>query len=175
MIDETSNNSFSPSSRQLVVADRCWHLARVPARSAACLLALLLAACAPSPIQPAPGPATPPAPRTQPAPDAPPPVLRPGDLNQQAPVPANTAVDTLLARAGDLADRGDSDAALAAAERALRLAPRDPRIYYRLAQLRLQRGERSQAEQLALKGLSLGPDSALRDALERVLKSSRGA
>ena len=134
------------------------------------LLVIFVSACSTAPSQP---PATPSPRVTEPSRQPGVQVIRPGDLSRQPDRPANPAVDTLLARADTLASAGNSEAALAAAERALRMAPRDPRIYLQLASLRLQRGEHGQAEQLALKGLSLGPDDAVRDDLERVLRASR--
>lgn len=130
-------------------------------------LLILLASCSSAP--PRPGPGESPAQR----PDEP--VLRPGELSRETPRAPNAAVDSLLDRSLTLARAGQTDDALVAAERAQRLAPRDPRVYYRLATLRLSRGEREQAEQLALKGLSLGPDQALRDELRQLLQKIRAA
>jgi len=138
------------------------------------MVTVLLGACA-APMLP---PEAPPRPQTTPdgtepaVPDAP--VLRPEDLRQQPAATDNAAVTTLLARADQLAQAGDSEAALAAAERAQRMAPRDPRVYLKLGELRLARYEYGQAEQLALKGLSLGPDPALGAALEYLLQRARG-
>jgi tetratricopeptide (TPR) repeat protein len=133
-------------------------------------LLLLLSACAAPPLLPPEPP-----PEEDAATAEPPPVLRPEDLQRESPAADNAAVTTLLARADALAARGDSNAAIAAAERAQRLAPRDPRVYLQLARLRLDRGEFGQAEQLALKGLSLRPGPALEADLQDVLSRSRGA
>lgn len=97
----------------------------------------------------------------------------PGTVTAAPPQSANRAVNILLAQADTAQREGKPDAAIAAAERALRIAPSDPAAYCQLAELRLARGERAQAEQLARKGLSHRPDPALRARLEAVLARSR--
>lgn len=49
---------------------------------------------------------------------------------------------------------GDLNAASANLERAQRIAPREPQVLYRLAQVRLAQGDANQAEQLARRGLT---------------------
>ncbi len=71
-------------------------------------------------------------------------------------------MNILLAQAATERRGGNLDAAIAAAERALRIAPADPAVYCELATLRLERGDYALAEQLARKGLSYQPDA--RDA-----------
>lgn len=88
------------------------------------------------------------------------------------PVSGNRAVNVLLAQADTARRDGDLDAAIVAAERALRIAPSDPAAYCGLAELRLARGEWAQAGQLARKGLSYRPDPQLRARLEAVLERS---
>lgn len=88
------------------------------------------------------------------------------------PASGNRAVNVLLAQADTARRDGDLDAAIVAAERALRIAPSDPAAYCGLAELRLARGERAAAEQLARKGLSYRPDPQLRARLEAVLERS---
>lgn len=95
------------------------------------------------------------------------------DASAAPPQSANRAVNILLAQADTAQREGKPEAAIAAAERALRIAPSDPAAYCQLAELRLTRGERAQAEQLARKGLSHRPDPALRARLEAVLARSR--
>lgn len=87
----------------------------------------------------------------------------------------NSAVNTLLARAESEWINGNSDAAVAAAERALRIAPSDPNVYLQLAELRLARAEYALAEQLARKGLSYRPAPALRQRLLHVLERAQNA
>ncbi|MEJ6654791.1 MAG: tetratricopeptide repeat protein [Pseudomonas sp.] len=60
----------------------------------------------------------------------------------------------LLTSARQHEGRGDLNSASASLERALRIAPREPQVLYRLAQVRLDQGDAAQAEQLARRGLS---------------------
>lgn len=60
----------------------------------------------------------------------------------------------LLTSARQQAGSGDLGSASASLERALRIAPREPQVLYRLAQIRLEQGDAAQAEQLAQRGLS---------------------
>lgn len=89
------------------------------------------------------------------------------------PQSSNRAVNILLAQADGERRGGNLDAAIAAAERALRIAPSDPAAYCQLAELRLERGESAAAEQLARKGLSYGPEPSLRARLEAIIERSR--
>lgn len=60
----------------------------------------------------------------------------------------------LLTSARQQESGGDLGSASASLERALRIAPREPQVLYRLAQVRLDQGDAAQAEQLARRGLS---------------------
>ena len=60
----------------------------------------------------------------------------------------------LLTSARQQESSGDLNSASASLERALRIAPREPQVLYRLAQVRLEQGDAAQAEQLARRGLS---------------------
>ena len=60
----------------------------------------------------------------------------------------------LLTSARQQEGSGDLGSASASLERALRIAPREPQVLYRLAQVRLGQGDAAQAEQLARRGLS---------------------
>ena len=105
---------------------------------------------------------------------SPPQVITPTEVetqNQQ--MDDNPAIVALLARSDQLSDAGESDAAIASAERALRLSPRSPEIYYRLAKLRVQRHEWPQAEQMALKATSLRPTAELKNRIEILLERIR--
>lgn len=94
-------------------------------------------------------------------------------MSTEAPAQSsNPAVNTLLARADSEWKAGNSDAAVAAAERALRIAPSDPAVYLQLAELRLARGEAAMAEQLARKGLSYQPEPRMRQRLLNVLEQA---
>ncbi|MEL0168660.1 MAG: tetratricopeptide repeat protein [Pseudomonadaceae bacterium] len=60
----------------------------------------------------------------------------------------------LLTTARQQESSGDLNGANASLERAMRIAPREPQVLYRLAQVRLHQGDAAQAEQLAQRGLT---------------------
>ncbi|MBQ0755544.1 MAG: tetratricopeptide repeat protein [Amphritea sp.] len=78
----------------------------------------------------------------------------------------NPAVVALLDGARQQQKQGEYRSAQSSLERAQRIAPRDPQVYLQLADLRRQQGQYLQAEQLALKGLTLARG---RSAMERKL------
>lgn len=116
----------------------------------------LIAGCATAP-EPAPSPET-----------APPPVA--------APRPENIAVAGLMenARADTVAGRlGNAAATL---ERALRIEPRNPRLWQELARVRLKQGQYAQAESVASRSNSwAGSDRALRAENWRLIAQAREA
>lgn len=61
---------------------------------------------------------------------------------------------SLLTVSRDQESRGDLGGASSSLERAMRIAPREPQVFYRLAQVRLAQGNAAQAEQMAQRGLS---------------------
>ena len=69
--------------------------------------------------------------------------------------PQNPAVIALLKNADQQKRSGSMQAAESSLERAQRIAPRDPEIYYQWADIRRLEGQWSQAEQLALKGTNM--------------------
>lgn len=89
---------------------------------------------------------------------APKPKHRAVDSVAKAPV----AVVTLLKRAEKQQESGNYQAAEASLQRAIRIAPRYPKSYYQLGELRFKQGLYSQAYSLAAKTLSLGADGWLR-------------
>jgi len=106
----------------------------------------------PVPARPAPPVVTPPAP---PAVKPPPTVVKPPPA---APKPAKSsvpAVNSLLAQAEKERDAGKLDDAIATAERAVRVSPRDAKAWTLLAELRGGKGEWPVAEQLARRALAL--------------------
>lgn len=144
-------------------------------------LMLMLQACAvyttperkPPVVQraPAPTPSEPAYQRTEPAP--PTPVIR-----REAPVqqPSSPAVLALLDRADQQYAARDLDAAAASLERALRIEPRNPRLWHRLAAVRLDQGKLDQAIQLAAKSNSLaGYDRGLQARNWRLIANARYA
>lgn len=61
---------------------------------------------------------------------------------------------SLLTTAQQQQSSGDLNGASSSLERAQRVAPREPQVLYRLAQVRLAQGDAAQAEQLARRGLT---------------------
>ena len=59
----------------------------------------------------------------------------------------------LLTTAKQQQGGGDLNSAASSLERAQRIAPREPQVFYRLAEVRLEQGDAAQAEQLAQQGL----------------------
>lgn len=60
----------------------------------------------------------------------------------------------LLSTAQQQQGSGDLNGAASSLERAQRIAPREPQVLYRLAEVRLAQGDAAQAEQFARRGLS---------------------
>lgn len=60
----------------------------------------------------------------------------------------------LLTTAQQQQSNGDLNGASSSLERAQRIAPREPQVLYRLAEVRLAQGDAAQAEQLARRGLT---------------------
>lgn len=75
----------------------------------------------------------------------------------------NPAVVALLDNARQQTRSGSYSTAASTLERAQRIAPREPEVYYEMARVRLKSGDWGQAEHLALKGvqLSAGSDAML--------------
>jgi Flp pilus assembly protein TadD len=75
--------------------------------------------------------------------------------------------------------RGDAAAgrlvqAAGTLERALRIEPRNPRLWHELAKVRLRQGDAAQAENLAARSNSFaGSDGALRAANQSIIEQSR--
>ncbi|WP_151705686.1 tetratricopeptide repeat protein [Nitrincola alkalilacustris] len=77
------------------------------------------------------------------------------------PVSANPAVVALLDSARSDVGQGDLRSAQSRLERALRIAPRDPEIYFELADVQRQQGQYVQAEQVALRGVEVAEGQSL--------------
>ena len=74
------------------------------------------------------------------------------------------------------AEAGKLINAAATLERALRIEPRNPRLWHELARVRLKQGEFTQAESVALRSSSwAGGDNALRAENWRLIAQAREA
>ena len=137
-------------------------------RQAAAFLALVLAACAapqPAPVESAP-PAVAAPPVEQPAP------VPPGAPSSSA--KESVAVAGLMDSARTDAAAGRLAEAAATLERALRIEPRNPRLWQELARVRLQQGDFAQAESTAQRSNSwAGSDGALRAENARIIEQAR--
>lgn len=92
------------------------------------------------------------------------------------PVSDNAAVRALVAQANTDSQAGRLDNAVAGLERALRIEPRNPRLWLELARQRFAQGDAGQAEQLAQRGLTWsGDDRELRAAGWRLIAEARAA
>jgi Tfp pilus assembly protein PilF len=120
-------------------------------------LVVLLAACA--------------TPEQQPAPEAPPPVVPAPPAHKE-----NVAVAGLLESARAEAAGGNLANAAASLERAIRIEPRNPRLWHELARVRLKQGQYAQAESVAARSNSwAGDDRSLRAENWRLIAESRRA
>ncbi|QHF01818.1 hypothetical protein N015_05120 [Pseudomonas asturiensis] len=80
----------------------------------------------------------------------------------------------LLTTAQQQQSGGDLNGASSSLERAQRVAPREPQVLYRLAQVRLAQGDAAQAEQLARRGLTYANGRAsLQTSLWELIAQSR--
>ena len=88
--------------------------------------------------------------------------------------PPSTAVMALLDTAGQQSRAGKLDTAAATLERALRLEPRNPELWTRLAEVRIQQGEYEQAASLAAKSNNLaGSNAALISRNQGIIEQAR--
>jgi len=129
---------------------------------------LILAGCATVVQQPESGPV--------PVPAVPAPVPEPAPLPAPAARTENLAIAGLMdgARADTAAGRLAN--AAASLERALRIEPRNPRLWQELARLRLKQGDYAQAESTAARSNSwAGSDNALRAENWRLIAHARDA
>jgi Tfp pilus assembly protein PilF len=121
-------------------------------------LLLVVAGCA----------APPPAPDTKPEPP-PPPVAAPAPKE-------NIAIAGLMESARADAAAGKHANAAASLERALRIEPRNPRLWHELARVRSQQGQHAQAENVAVRSNSFaGDDKALRAENWKLIAETRKA
>ena len=120
-------------------------------------LVLLLTGCAQAPA-PAPTPEPPPVTETP---------IRPAPQE-------SVAIAGLLNSARSDSAAGRLTNAAATLERALRIEPRNPRLWQQLARVRLQQGDFAQAESLAARSNSFAAgDSSLRAENQRIIEEAR--
>ena len=91
------------------------------------------------------------------------------------PVETNNAAAALLRDANVALSRNDFTKAVSAAERAQRVAPRDPSVYLTLSRIRCAQANYGQCEQLARKALSLQPSLPQRDEAQRLIARAKTA
>jgi len=98
-----------------------------------------------------------------------------GGLPGLAPEPSqNAGVLALLTQADRESAAGQLPAAGDSLERALRIEPRNPVLWQKLARVRLEQGEYHQAENLAVKSNALAPDNRrLRSENWRIIGQAR--
>ena len=103
-------------------------------------------------------PAWQPAPSISAPPSAPQPSMPSGIPSSGSGLAADEQLDgpvlALLTTAQQQQGGGDLNGAASSLERAQRIAPREPQVLYRLAQVRLAQGDATQAEQLSRRALS---------------------
>ena len=121
------------------------------------VVVILLAGCAAVPPEDVPPPAAPP---------APPPTAK----------SENVAIAGLMQSARDDTSAGRLSNAAATLERALRIEPRNPRLWQELARVRLKQGEYAQVESTAARSNSwAGSDGGLRAENWRLIAQAREA
>ncbi len=109
------------------------------------------------------------APEPTPAPPAEPPPLPETPLARET-----VAIAGLMESARNDAAAGRLVQAAGTLERALRIEPRNPRLWHELAKVRLRQGDTAQAANLAARSNSLaGSDAALRAANQTIIEQSR--
>ena len=119
------------------------------------LLSLLVTGCAAPPKGPTEQPAPPPPPET--------PIAR-----------ESVAVAGLMESARADAASGRLVQAAASLERALRIEPRNPRLWHELARVRLRQGDTVQASNLAARSNSFaGSDARLRAANQSIIEQAQ--
>jgi tetratricopeptide (TPR) repeat protein len=98
--------------------------------------------------------------------------LPPGGTPAPLPEPAVTAsaVDQLLGDAMQRRDEGDIEGGISLAERALRIDPRSPRVYYVLGVLQFDKGEVASALQLARKANALDTGKNYQESIDRLIE-----
>ena len=84
----------------------------------------------------------------------------------------SAAVISLLQRAQQQEETGNSAAAISSLERAIRIAPRYPETYYRLGEIHYKQGNYNRARSLAQKALSLGAYGELHKKSQQLVENA---
>ena len=91
-------------------------------------------------------------------------------------VKENVAIAGLMDSARSDAAAGRLGSAAATLERALRIEPRNPRLWHELAKVRLRQADYTQAESLAARSNTYaGGDAELRSANQKIIADARAA
>jgi tetratricopeptide (TPR) repeat protein len=91
-----------------------------------------------------------------------------------SPQASGSAVVALLDTAAIKEQQGDYDTSLAVLERAVRIEPRNPQVWHRLARVNLRHGDAGQAEMMARKSIQFaGNDRQLQAANWRLIAAAR--
>ena len=107
---------------------------------------------------------------------APQPALEPAGVPAPAARVESIAVASLLDSARSDTEAGQLASAAASLERAIRIEPRNPRLWHELARVRLKQGDYAQAESVAARSNSwAGGDNALRAENLRLIARAREA
>ena len=85
-------------------------------------------------------------------------------------VKGSYALNSLLTLAEQQESNGNLRGARGTLGRAIRISPRNPEIYLRLAELSYREGKNAQAQSFAEKALSLNPNKTLTDQAELLLE-----
>jgi tetratricopeptide (TPR) repeat protein len=109
-------------------------------------------------------------------PTSPPSSLPAPETTAPSPKTENVAVAGLLQSARSDSEAGKLGSAAATLERALRIEPKNPRLWQELARVRLKQGEYGQAESVAARSNAwAGSDNGLRAENWRLIAQSRDA
>jgi len=108
------------------------------------------------------------------APESPPSAPTPAPIPETPIARESVAIAGLMESARSDAAAGRLVQAAGTLERALRIEPRNPRLWHELAKVRLRQGDAAQAANLAARSNSFaGSDSALRAANQSIIDQSR--
>jgi len=129
----------------------------------ACLSSFLWA-CSTKPIS-----TTPTTESTTPTTESTTPIIKPTESINNT-VKRSAAVDSLLSLAEQQESNANLQGATRTLERAIRISPRNPEVYLRLAELNYRQGKNAQAESFAEKALSFNPNNALSEQAELLLE-----